>query len=573
MRLMIFNPAGSSNVRAALALLCATTAIAALPMAASAQTIQTNSDVLNIPAFEQIDQNGVDVISGLFRTKSPILSAGDADNPTEFYLIWTGRTWMANLPSLGMDKDNSIFVNSDGGSDEFKFIDFKSSLVSYEHVRPNVGSTLLCGAAPVISGETYITSCSYESRNGAKASYFTLGRTLSGNERLNETALFGNLTLFPFQVTYPDKGIVGVNLPISSCFGILGGGCHFSIRYSNGFEVRKTGSYNAKDVVFQLFNNATNTPTLLRTLAIFTFNSTVSSKTNTYLRPKSVTQTMSDNGRVWKYTFNGNSDMTKVERPSGVSVSMTYDGSHRVRTFTNNVGTWSYAYPSSTQSIVTNPDGSTKTVNYIKKRGYATMVRDELQRTTFYSYDDNGRVTSISYPEGNNRTFSYDARGNLIQAVANPKLGSGELPLVTAAQYEASCASRITCNKPLKVIDPRGNATDFTYHPEFGLPTVITQPAPTPSGVRPQTRNTYVGQRNFLGTDPGAATQATQLTPVLKESSFCQTQASCVGTADEVKTVYDYATAPVPGSAANNVIPIGVRTQHGDGTPLNSLIA
>ena len=245
MRLMIFNPAGSSNVRAALALLCATTAIATLPMAAEAQTIQTNSDVLNIPAFEQIDQNGIDVISGLFRTKSPVLSAGDSDNPTEFYLIWTGRTWMANLPSLGMDKDNSIFVNSDAGSDEFKFIDFKSSLVSYEHVRPNVGSTLLCGTAPVISGETYITSCSYESRNGAKASYFTLTRTLSGNERLNETALFGNLTLFPLQVTYPDKGIVGVNIPITSCFGILGGGCHFSIRYSNfnkiyyGYELFK----------------------------------------------------------------------------------------------------------------------------------------------------------------------------------------------------------------------------------------------------------------------------------------------------------------------------------------------
>jgi RHS repeat-associated protein len=538
------------------------------PLIAAAQTIQTNSDVLNIPAFEQIDQNGVDVINGFFRTKSPSLSAGDSDNPTDFALIWTGRTWQANVPTISMDKDNSVFVNSESGSDEFRVVDFKSSILSFDHIRPNVGSNLICFTDPrILSGETYITSCSYESRNGAKISYLTTTRTVSGNERLNETALFGNLTLFPRQVAYPDKGISGVDIPISSCFNIPGGGCNFNIRYSNGYEVRKTGSYNAKDVIFQLYTNTTGTPTPLRSLSIFTFNSTISSKTNTYLRPRNVTQTMNDNGRVWKYTFNGNGDMTKVERPSGVSVSMTYDGDHRVRTFTNNVGTWSYSYPSSTQSIVTNPDGSTKTINYIKKRGFATMVRDELSRTTNYTYDSNGRVTSITYPEGNSRTFGYDARGNLIQAIDNPKPGSGDEALITFAQYEAGCVSRITCNKPLKVIDPRSNATDYTYHPEFGLPTVITQPAPVAGGIRPQVRNTYVNQPSFITAVPGL----TGMTPVLKESSLCIAQASCAGTADEVKTIYDYATASMPGSAASNGLPIGVRTVLGDGTTLNSM--
>ena len=548
-------------------------AMAAVPMIAQAQTFQTSSDIMNIPAFEQVDQNGVDVISGLFRTKSTVLSAGDAKNPTAFSLIWTGRTWMANLPSLGMDKDDSIFVNTDSGSDEFSFVGRRSgapSIADYNHIRPNVGSSLLCGLASVVSGVTYVTVCTYTSRNGALVNYSTLSRSRIGsNNQINELALFGNANLYPNRISYPDKG--SIDIMLNSCIVIPGQGCNMIYRYSNGFEIRKTGSYNAKDVVFQLYNNASSPAALIRTLAIFTFNSTISSNTNTYLRPKNVTQTMNDDGRVWKYTFNGNGDMIKVERPSGVSVSMTYDGSHRVTSFTNNAGTWRYSYPSSTQSILTNPDGSTKTVNYIKKRGYATMVRDEIGRTTNYTYDSNGRVTLVSYPEGNSRSFSYDTRGNLIQAIANPKPGSGEAALITSAQYEPSCASSITCNKPLKVIDPRGNATDFTYHPEFGLPTTITQPGPVSGGVRPQTRNSYVGQRNFLNSDPALVNQTAQLTPVLKESSFCQTQVSCAGTADEVKTVYDYAVAPIPGSAANNVVPIGVKTQLGDGTPLNSM--
>jgi RHS repeat-associated protein len=537
------------------------------PHIAAAQTMQTSSDALNVPAFEQIDQNGVDVISGLFRTKSPSLSAGDADNPTEFALIWTGRTWLANLPTLGMDKDDSIFVSSDGGSDEFNNpvreqpgdIRFR-----YEHIRPNVGASLSCFHLTGPNLQPYLGGCGYVSRNGVETGFSTFGRSAVTPGFLSELELFGNAYEYPAQTKDPARGITQV-IPCTQTF--TGGGCGIIIRYPNGFEVRKTGSYNAKDVIFQLYSNTTGTPTLLRSLAIFTFNSTISSKTNTYLRPKNVTQTIDDNGRVWKYTFNGSGNMTKIERPSGVTVSMTYDGDNRVRTFTNNQGTWNYSYPSSTQSIVTNPDGSTKTINYIKKRGFATMVRDELGRVTNYTYDTNGRVTSITFPEGNGRTFAYDARGNLTSATSLPKPGAGNGVLVTRAEYEAGCVSRITCNKPLKVIDPNLRETEYSYHPEFGLPTVITQPLPVIGGVRPQVRNTYVNQPSFIIAVAGL----TGMTPVLKESSLCITKASCAGTADEVKTIYDYATASMPGSAASNGLPIGVRTVLGDGTPLNSM--
>ena len=266
--------------------LVASGAMFAMPKMAQAQTMQTSSDALNIPAFEQIDQNGVDVISGLFRTKSPVLSAGDADNPTEFYLVWAGRSWMSNLPSLGMDKDNSIFINTDSGSDEFNNSvreSPNSSRFIYEHIRPNIGSSLGCFHASTPSNQGYLGGCSYVSRNGLDVQFITPNRTTTTSGPLMELELFGNAYEYPFQITDPARGITTV----SPCAGIVaGGGCGIDFRYSNGLMVRKVGGYNAKDVIFQLYNNTTNTPTLMRTLAIFTFNSTISSTTNTYLRVK-----------------------------------------------------------------------------------------------------------------------------------------------------------------------------------------------------------------------------------------------------------------------------------------------
>ncbi len=543
------------------------------PGLATAQSMRTSSGVLNVPAFEQIDQNGVDVINGSFRTKSPVLSAGDVDNPTEFYLIWAGRTWQASAPTLSMTAENSIVVNYDGMSDEFAN-PVKSSLPSngggvpydWQQIRPNVGASMLCYHSGGLSGQGWLASCTYTSRNGAVVD-FQGTLPFFGSFPLDEQydyEAFGNAIVAPRQIKEPSRGQMQSYTGAVNAFD--GGEIH--IVYSNGYKIRKFGYYNAKTITFEMTSSTIYSPNSFRSIVISTPNLDPSKRTNTYLRPKSVTQTMNDNGRIWKYTFDANGDMTKLERPTGVSVSMTYDSSHRVKTFSNNVGTWRYDYPSSTQSVVTNPDGTSKTINYVKKRGYATMVRDELGRVTNYAYDGYGRVASITYPEGNGRTFTYDGRGNLTQVVENPKPSSTELAMVTTAQYETSCASRITCNKPVKVIDSRGNATDYVYDPQFGLPTVITQPAPYAGAVRPQTRNTYVAQRGFSGLEPDPVGS---LAPVLKESSFCQTLATCTGTADEIKTVYDYATAPIPGSAANNVLPIGVRTMLGDGTLLNSM--
>jgi YD repeat-containing protein len=179
-------------------------------------------------------------------------------------------------------------------------------------------------------------------------------------------------------------------------------------------------------------------------------------------------------------------------------------------------------------------------VEYNTDKGYATLVRDPLYRTTTYSYDVSGRMVTMTMPEGNSVVFTYDPRGNVTQKATYAKPGSGLGPLIEYAGFDATCTVDIKCNKPNYVIDANGNRTDFEYdvgsqvsitplyqtqpiyyYTGTGRPTKITLPAPVAGQPRPEFRNVYSNG-------------------VLVETTQCITQSTCAGTADEVKTTFQY---------------------------------
>jgi YD repeat-containing protein len=175
-----------------------------------------------------------------------------------------------------------------------------------------------------------------------------------------------------------------------------------------------------------------------------------------------------------------------------------------------------------------------------------TSYKDPLNNITAYTYNANRQLTRITQPEGNYVQFTLDTRSNITQTKWVAKAGSGIADIITSSVYPATCANVKTCNSPISSTDARGNITDYTYSATHGGILTVTAPAAIAGGIRPQTQYGY----SVVG-------GITKLSSV----SACQTTASCVGTADETKTVVTYGTM-----ASNNLQPQSATASAGNGT-------
>lgn len=240
-------------------------------------------------------------------------------------------------------------------------------------------------------------------------------------------------------------------------------------------------------------------------------------------------------------------------------------------------GTWTYQYqrpgPSSPlllSASVTGPDGQARTIGFGTFTGYSTYRRvtsitDSLYQggsytnfITSYNYDNYGRITRVTRPEGDYTNYTYDARGNITEVRIVSKSPGTPADIVTTASYDIACVNPVTCNKPNYVIDPRGNRTDYTYDPVHGGVLTVTEPAPTSGAVRPQTRYSYSQIPTYAKNSSGVTVQAGSIW-LLTGSSACATTASCAGGTDELKAVLSY-------SGSSNGLATSVTKGAGDGS-------
>lgn len=551
---------------------------------------QTSGASLSVPTYSPVDDNNVDLLSGHLLVVSPKLSMGGVDHPSDFYMTWQGRGWFAKGPHLYLDKDWHVIVENDGVSDEFADavrdpsgdLPQTGSNYRYTQKKPNTGARLRCSFMGGITGPEWITACFYTSRQGVNLTFYGAVTYNGGYPQggLYNNEQYGNTRAWPYEKYDPAEGGVTNYTHTMPTLGANADGA-IKIDEPNGISLLKIGSYFMPNITFTMTNNAVpaGTPGATQSMTVNTPNLPGSSDlSKSYLRPKSTTQTFTDPlGRVTSYTFNSDGDMTRITSPGGVIADITYDGDHRVKSYAVNGHTWLYSYDfsenstGSGMSTVVDPNGGTKRVYHLTRPGPVTSVVDELGRTTTYSYDSYDRVTLVTYPEGNTTAVEYDTRGNTVKVTQNPIPSIGGTPLVTQAVYPYFCDSQANCNKPTQIIDARNNATDYAYSSITGLPLTITAPADA-NGVRAQTRNTYVAMGYYYKDTNGQPAQKTdRLMPILTETSICRTgsAASCVGTADEVKTVYTYGYQD--GTAANNLLPIAVTTKLGDGTVIDQV--
>lgn len=278
------------------------------------------------------------------------------------------------------------------------------------------------------------------------------------------------------------------------------------------------------------------------------------------------TRTLTDNLSNTVTVTSSNGAPASITSPAdpAADLTITHDSSGRVATIGRGGGSWGYSYSDSAgqrTTTVTQPLGGSRT--YVSDLNLKRLLSftDELGRTTSHQYDSRGRRTRTTFPEGNYVQLTFDARGNVTETRRVAKPGSGLADIVSTASFPATCSNVKSCNKPTSTTNERGFVTDYTYDSGHGGLLTVTAPAPTGGAVRPQTRFSYAPLNAYIKSSNGSiqsvAIPVTRLTAV----STCQTQSSCAGTADEVKSTIAYGSIGV----ANNLLPTAISSGDGSG--------
>jgi RHS repeat-associated protein len=251
-----------------------------------------------------------------------------------------------------------------------------------------------------------------------------------------------------------------------------------------------------------------------------------------------------------------------VALPSGVSMTLVranYDNvnsncprlSMPVSATLSGRGPWSYAWYSqcggggellgaSGQS--TSPSSRAASAERSDYYGYAVLSANGSLATDSYesvsAYNPVGPVSTFIKKQVitgvPTRDFTRDGFGNVLTVKDTSNLGSTR---TATADYGADQNPK-TYSKPKYTVDPKGNRTDYTYDPVHGGVLTETGPADA-NGIRPQIRYTYQQRTASYRNASGALVIGTPIWKLVSKS-VCRTQASCVGTADEVVTTYAY---------------------------------
>lgn len=500
---------------------------------AAADDAKTYGEAFNVPVFESIDQNGVNLITGQLQVVSPTISGGSDEARITVGLRWTGRAWTEiDVPQIW--RKGSVYTVVYGGVAE----EFNGRTQNYSQKKPITGSKLSCS---IYEPGNIASECQYISRNG---------------DVIHFRGMYSNITPYPgnYGISNFDFGNIGISeARLYSVDRGFSYGLDKHVRQWGGASIGglRNPIYNKRDYKFSLYG---------QTLLLTTPNHDGTDTEEHYLLPKNTTQTITDDlGATWAYTIDNDRRMTLIDPPgNAASISIAYNGDHKVTSVTNADGVWRYSYGSGT-TTVTSPLGEVTYIKYNTDKNYVTEARDANLRTTYYQYDSGDRLSQVTFPEGNSLNYTYDARGNIIRETRTPKPGLG-IPISRSADYPATCSNAVLCNLPAYTVDSAGNRTDFEYAPTGTInvatypisqgtalatatvgtrkPTRILLP-PDVNGVRPEIRNSY---------EDG----------MLIRSAECRTTANCVGTADEVVTEYDYG-----GTAASRRLPFGVTVTAG----------
>jgi len=495
-------------------------ALLAFSSQAAAQSVLTAPP----PTHYSVDPRGIDVLTGKFTLTTVDASVGDPEAGGLAYArTYFGGGWRDSVTGTVNPYSGGVTVSIGGQSEEFSQIG--STFTALAGTGSTLTKTSNLYTYKSASGLTAVFSMEFSGYTGQAAGYGIISLTRPSGD---------TLTYKYTTVTVP-KTPGGIPMVTTSRLQ--------SVVSNSGYQIGL--SYLEDDPPTTAYLNQ-----FLRLTGV-TASNRATATTHAWPYATYAGSAVNRSGITTNYAFGANGP-TAIRRPTSTidDIVITYDSAGRVATWSDNGDTWTYGYVVSGSSLtltVTNPLGKVETyVSYTPTKRLISY-KDALNNTMSYQYDTYGRLTRATAPEGNYTQYAYDTRGNVTSTTHVPKAGSGLATIVTSAVYPTTCANPATCNQPTSTTDARGAVTDYTYASHGGVLTV-TEPAPTSGAVRPQARyaydSLYAWYRNDLGVMAQAPTHVVRPTQV----SQCATTASCVGTADEVKTTIGYGAAGVPSN-------------------------
>jgi RHS repeat-associated protein len=169
----------------------------------------------------------------------------------------------------------------------------------------------------------------------------------------------------------------------------------------------------------------------------------------------------------WAYTYDSVDNLKTQTDARGVVTTFSYDSLNRLKTKSYavpsgvpNPGTVTYTYDETARSypkgrLTKIADGSgTTTFDYDKVGRVIKEIKtlDGRSYAIQRSFDALGQLTSLSYPDGSNATYTYNPQG-----IETVNLGSGVV--VTDVDYNAA-------GQMVRLAYGNGAATDYTYDPQ-----------------------------------------------------------------------------------------------------------
>lgn len=511
-----------------------------------------------------LDSNGVNLAAGSFNIADVPVAIGADNRGVSYRRSGLGLGWSDTTRYALYQGSSSSVMIAELGDDALTF-DLTGGVWVNRDAR---GATLVSGGSGAytltLRDGTVVQFTNSYFHSGASFLFFFRGGVIA----VASTIARPNGETLAF--SYSESTNVGVRSRLRVQGVKSSNGYVIKIGYrSDVFSITNADWFTADNVKLvnlgsEYCDISANNCTLIGSWPTATYDQTVSGSNTIYTTTDSM-------GRVTQYTLDGNLRPIAIRRPTSAvdDTSITYDTNGRVASVTVDGRTWTYAFSLSgtvMTATITNPDTSQRVVTSDTTVGLPTSVKDELGKTTTYTYDPNGRLLTTTPPEGNQFKNSYDARGNVTEARQIAKSGSGLADVYTSASYDATCANTVTCNQPNSITDANGNVTNFTYDTTTGGVLTVTAPAPTTGATRPQTRYSYTSYQAYFS-NGSAIVASGQPTALLSGISTCQTTASCAGTADEVKTTISYG--PQTAGTANTLLPVSKTVAAGD----NSLSA